>query len=58
MFVYRISAIQGQISFKKTVRAHSYNDAKSKFMLEENKNNRSFPYIAPNIVIESIFRES
>ena len=56
MKVYRISALQGQISFKKNIEADTYQDAKNKFYNEISKTNYSFPYIQPDIVIENISR--
>jgi hypothetical protein len=56
MQVYKISSTQGQISFKKNIKASSYQDAKNKFYNEINKTNNSFPYIHPDIEIENIFR--
>ncbi len=56
MQVYKISATQGQISFNKSIKADSYQDAKNKFYNEINKNNYSFPYIQPDVFIDNIFR--
>lgn len=57
MKVYSISAIQGQISFKKEVSAISYIDARNKFYNEEHRFNsyNTFSYVEP-IFIKSITR--
>ena len=56
MKIFRINATQGNISFKKSIKADSYQDARNKFMLDSNKNNRSFPFVEPNTEIEEITR--
>lgn len=56
MHIYRISANQANISFKKTIKAFSYQDAKNKFYNEINKSNISFPYIYPEVEIVNINR--
>lgn len=56
MNIYKISAIQGSISFKSTIYANSFQDARNKLVIQNSKNNMSFPYVQPEVVIESIFR--
>ena len=54
MNIYRISAMQGQVSFRKTIKADTYEEARKKFNIEINKNNMSFPYIQPELDIVNI----
>lgn len=56
MKIYRISATQGNVSFNKSIKANSYQDARNKFKIDNNKNNISFPFIEPEIDIEEITR--
>ena len=56
MRISKISANQCNISFTNTIKADSYQDAKNKFMLNNSKNNYSFPFICPEIDITNITR--
>jgi hypothetical protein len=51
MNIYKINTTQSQISFKKTIKADTYENVRRKFDIEINKNNISFPYIQPEIEI-------
>lgn len=54
--IYRISAIQKEISFKQNIKADSYQDAKNKFYNEINKIDDGFLKFPPDIEIENVYR--
>lgn len=56
MRIYRISANIGQISFTKTIKADTYQDARNKFMLDNKKSNEVFPFTSPEVDITKITR--
>ena len=57
MKVYRITGLQGKISFKQNIQANDYQDGKNKFI----NNNKKFDSYStfktpPDIIIENIQR--
>jgi len=54
MKIYRISATQGNISFKQDIRAISSQDAINKFKIDIGENNNIFMASYDNVNIDSI----